>query len=137
MADTPVKSITVELSDGKTVELTLLPLKYYADLLKAVTGSIKDIFENWDGVSNDQIIEQLPTFISEHMDDAATIVSVATRGEISKKDVLETYGLADAVEIITSALQVNDVERIMGSLKKAAAVFRKPKTGKHSQASQA
>ena len=71
------------------------------------------------------------------MDDAATIVSVATRGEISKKDVLETYGLADAVEIITGALQVNDVERIMGSLKKAAAVFRKPRTGKHSQGSKA
>lgn len=137
MADTPQKTITVELSNGKTVELSLLPLKYYADLLKAITGSIKDIFENWDGVSNEQIIEQLPEFISEHMDDAATIVSVATRGEISKKDVLETYGLADAVEIITGALQVNDVERIMGSLKKAAAVFRKPRTGKHSQGSKA
>lgn len=137
MADTPQKTITVELSDGKTVELSLLPLKYYADLLKAITGSIKDIFENWDGVSNEAIIEQLPEFISEHMDDAATIVSVATRGEISKKDVLETYGLADAVEIITGALEVNDVERIMGSLKKAAAVFRKPRTGKHSQGSKA
>lgn len=137
MADRPIKTITVELSDGKTVELSLLPLKYYADLLKAITGSIKDIFENWDGVSNEAIIEQLPEFISEHMDDAATIVSVATRGEISKKDVLEKYGLADAVEIITGALQVNDVERIMGSLKKAAAVFRKPRTGKHSQGSKA
>ena len=41
-----------------------------------------------------RLIEQLPEFISEHMDDAATIVSVATRGEISKKDVLETYGVS-------------------------------------------
>jgi len=137
MADTPQKTVQVTLSDGREIELSLLPLKYYAELLKAITGSIKDIFENWDGVSNEAIIEQLPEFISEHMDDAATIVSVATRGEISKKDVLEVYGLADTIDIITGALEVNDVERIMGSLKKAAAVFRKPKTGKHSQGSKA
>lgn len=133
MADTPKKTVDVTLSDGRVVQLSLLPLKYYADLLKAITGSIKDIFEDWDNASNEQIIEQLPDFISEHMDDAATIVSTATRGEITKKDVLEVYGLADTIEIITGALEVNDVERIMGSLKKAAAVFRKPKTGKHSK----
>lgn len=66
-----------------------------------------------------------------------TFIILATRGEISKKDVLEVYGLADTIDIITGALEVNDVERIMGSLKKAAAVFRKPKTGKHSQGSKA
>lgn len=134
MADTP-NTATVTLSDGKTVELRLLPLKYYAELLKAITGSIKDMAANWDGVSNDQIIEQLPTFISEHLDEAATIVSVATRGEITKKDVLEVYGLADAVEILTAALEVNEIDRIGGSIKKAMAVFRKPRTGKHSQGS--
>lgn len=137
MADTPQKAVAVVLSDGKQVNLTLLPLKYYAELLRAITVSIKDIFEDWDGASNEQIIEQLPDFISEHMDDAATIVSVATRGEISKHDVLEVYGLADTIEIITGTLEVNDVERIMGSLKKAAAVFRKPRTGKHAMGSKA
>jgi hypothetical protein len=134
MADTP-KQITVELSDGKTVELSMLPLKYYADLLKAVTGSIKDIADQWDGVSNDEIIGQLPTFIAEHMDEAATIVSVATRGEITKKDVLEVYGLADTIDIIAAAVVVNDVDRMGTSIKKAMAVFRKPRTGKHSQGS--
>jgi len=134
MADTP-KQITVELSDGKTVELSMLPLKYYADLLKAVTGSIKDIADQWDGVSNDEIIGQLPTFIAEHMDEAATIVSVATRGEITKKDVLEVYGLADTIDIIAGAIVVNDVDRMGTSIKKAMAVFRKPRTGKHSQGS--
>ena len=136
MADTP-KQITVELSDGKTVELSMLPLKYYADLLKAVTGSIKDIADQWDGVSNDEIIGQLPNFIAEHMDEAATIVSVATRGEITKKDVLEVYGLADTIDIIAGAVVVNDVDRMGTSIKKAMAVFRKPRTGKHSQGSQA
>lgn len=134
MADTP-KQITVELSDGKTVELSMLPLKYYADLLKAVTGSIKDIADQWDGVSNDEIIGQLPTFIAEHMDEAATIVSMATRGEITKKDVLEVYGLADTIDIIAAAVVVNDVDRMGTSIKKAMAVFRKPRTGKHSQGS--
>ena len=134
MADKP-KQITVELSDGKTVELSMLPLKYYADLLKAVTGSIKDIADQWDGVSNDEIIGQLPTFIAEHMDEAATIVSVATRGEITKKDVLEVYGLADTIDIIAAAVVVNDVDRMGTSIKKTMAVFRKPRTGKHSQGS--
>lgn len=137
MAETVQKKVTVTLSDGKELELSLLPLKYYAELLKAITGSIKDAFSSWDNVSNEQIVEQLPDFISEHMDDAATIVSVATRGEISKKDVLEVYGLADTIDIITGALEVNDVERITASLKKAAAVFRKPRTGKHSMGSKA
>ena len=136
MADTP-KQLTVTLSDGKTVELSMLPLKYYADLLKAVTGSIKDIADQWDGVDNDQIIATLPTFIAEHMDEAATIVSVATRGEITKKDVLEVYGLADTIDVMAAAVQVNDVNRMGDSIKKAMAVFRKPRTGKHSQGSQA
>lgn len=131
MADTP-KQVTVTLSDETVVELSLLPLKYYAELLKSLTGSIKDIASDWDGIDNDQIIEQLPEFIANHLDEAATIVSVATRGQISKTDVLEKYGLADTIDILSGALQVNDVERIGGSIKKAMAIFRKPRTGKHS-----
>jgi len=136
MADTP-KTVDITLSDGTELTLSLLPLKYYADLLKGITGTIKDVAENWDGISNDEILNQLPDFIANHLDEAATIISVATRGEISKKDVLEKYGLADAIEIIAAAVQVNDIERMGETIKKAMAVFRKPRTGKHSMGSKA
>lgn len=133
MADTP-KQIELTLSDGKNVTISLLPLKYYADLLKGITGTIKDIANDWDSISNEEIMAKLPEFIADHLDEAAMIVSVVTRGEISKKDVLEKYGLTDAIEIISAALQVNDIERMGATIKKAMAVFRKPKTGKHSLA---
>lgn len=136
MADTP-KQVDITLSDGTELTLSLLPLKYYADLLKGITSTIKDVAENWDGISNDEILNQLPDFIANHLDEAAMIISVATRGEISKKDVLEKYGLADAIEIIAAAVQVNDIERMGETIKKAMAVFRKPRTGKHSLGSKA
>lgn len=131
MADTPRRIENITLSDGTELEISLLPLKYYAELLKGVTGSIKEISQEWDGISNDAILEQLPDFIANHLDEAATIVSVATRGIISKNDVLNKYGLGDTIEILTAAIAVNDIEGMGKSIKKAMAVFRKPKTSKH------
>lgn len=124
------KSEKITLSDEREITLTMLPLKSFADLMRALMGSFKEIAENWDGASNDEIIAQLPEFISEHLDEAAKIISVATRGEITEKDALEKYGLADAIDVISAAIVVNDVTRIGNSIKKAMAMFRSSKPAK-------
>ncbi len=117
----------ITLTDGKEIEVSLLPLRAYGDLLVRLQSVFKEIVNEWDSVDNDQIIEKLPSFISEHLDEAGAIIEIGTRGQITAKEAIDERGLADAVEVITGLIAVNDVERIVASVKKAQAVFRKQK----------
>lgn len=117
----------ITLADGKEITLAMLPLRAYGDLLVTLQGLFKEMVNEWDNATNDAIIERLPAFINDHMEEAGQIIEVATRGEITAKEALDERGLADAIAIISTAVAVNDVDGIIANVKKAAAVFRKQK----------
>lgn len=122
------------LSDGKEIEISLLPLRAYGDFLIALQGAFKEMADEWAGVKNDEIVEKLPSFITNHLDEAGKIIEIGTRGQITAKEAIDERGLADAIDVITVLIEVNDVERIVASVKKAMATFRKTKQPTAAQA---
>lgn len=117
----------ITLSDGKEIEVSLLPLRSYAEVIKSLAGVFKQIVSEWENVSNDQIIEQLPQFIGDHVEDAARIVEIGTRGQVTAAELLDDRGLADFVSLFTAIVEENDVEGIVASVKKAMAAFQSRK----------
>jgi hypothetical protein len=117
----------VTLSDGKEIDVSLLPLRAYGELIKSLGGVFKQIVNEWDNVGNDQIIEMLPDFIAEHVEDAARIVEIGTRAQVSADELLDKRGLPDFIALFTAIITVNDIEGIVDSVKKATAAFRNRK----------
>lgn len=114
----------IKLSDGKEVTISLLPLRAYGDLLKTLQSVFKEIVSEWDNASNDEIIDKIPEFLGDHLEDAASIIAIGTRGQVTKDELLDERGLADAIQLLTAILLENDVEGMANSIKKATAAFR-------------
>lgn len=123
-----LKRETVELSDGREVVLTLIPLKAYAEMLGLFAAIFKEVLEVYDGdqdIDDTQLLEMVPEFVTNHLPEAAEFIQVASAGQVTKQDALEVYGLADAIDIISAAIIVNDINRIVGSVKKVMATTSK------------
>lgn len=129
-------STRITLSDGKEITVSLLPLRSYGQLLITLQNTFKDIINEWDSVSDDEIIGKLPEFISNHMDEAGGIIEVGTRGQVTASEALDQRGLADSITIIVAILEVNDVEGMVSTIKKAVAAFKKHKAQAQSPAPQ-
>lgn len=115
---------TVILADGKELTLELLPLRSFGELLLALQDTVIDIFNQFQELNEDQILERLPQLIADNIDDVAKIIEIGTRGAITAKEAADERGLADAITIITALLQVNDVKQIVGAIKKAIAAYK-------------
>lgn len=113
-----------ELTDAKDVEIGLLPLRSYGELLKALQGTFKTLVNEFDGVETDELIERVPMLIADNLDEAAKIVAIGTKGQVTADELLDQRGLADTVLLITAIIEENDVEGIVGSVKKATAAFK-------------
>lgn len=114
----------ITLSDGVEVEISMLPLRSYGELLKVLRGLFKQIVNDWENLDENQIVEQLPVILGDHIEDAAGIISIGTRGQITTEELLDERGLADAITLFTAVLEENDVNAIVGSVKKAMAAFQ-------------
>lgn len=115
---------TITLDDGKEITIALLPLRAYGEFLIALQDVLKEIADEWAGVSNQDILAKVPAFIASHVDEAAQIIAIGVRGQLTAKEIADERGLSDAIELLTAVIEVNDVEKIVGTVKKAMALFK-------------
>lgn len=128
-----IKLSANELTDEKTVEVGMLPLRAYGDLLKALQGTFKTLVADFDNIETDELIERLPLLLADNLEEAAKIIEVGTRGQVTADELLDQRGLADAIALLTAILIENDVEGITKSVKKAVAAFQSRKAQAQTQ----
>ncbi len=117
------------------VEVKKLALYDYSEFIRALQnlpGEIGELFNKGGDadVSNQQyILSILPEILSSSFDDFVRIVSVVTDKDVEffKNPDLD---FADTMEIIAAALELNDYNRIVQSVKKITALRKKPEGAK-------
>lgn len=118
-----MRSIKVEL-EQKTITISKLPLKRYADLLRGVRELPKHV-KNFDQLGSDTIVEILPTLIADCMPDIVSIITVAT--DLTAEEV-ENMGLDEVTKVVLAVVEVNNYQEIFNSIKKARARLELPAT---------
>lgn len=108
-----MKTIKVKL-DEKTVEISKLPLGKYADLLKALK-QLPRLLKDFQGKSNDEIVERLPIIIGESFDDFIGILVIATD---LQPEELKLLGLDEVVRLILAVFEVNNYQEVYKNIKK-------------------
>ena len=111
-----MKTVTIQLTE-KTLEVKQLPLRKYAELLKAVQGLPKK-FGGIDKMSNDQLFEQIPTLLATSLPDLIGVLTIATE---LKAEEIEEMGLNDAIKVVMAVIEVNDYKEVFEQIKKAMA----------------
>lgn len=115
-----MKTIPVKL-ENKELIVKQLPLKKYADLLKAMQNLPKTL-GGLEGVTNEQIFEKLPTLIASSFPDVMAILTIATD---LKSEEVEELSLNEAVKIFVAVIEVNEYKEVFEQIKK---VLAQPKT---------
>lgn len=127
-ADENIKSVEVKLHD-KTIEVKTLTLGGYSGVLRALANVIVDLFqqdEDFENMSNSDMIAMVPDLIDRHLQDVALIIETGTRKEVTAHELLHERAGFEAVDLLAAILQVNDIMRMVDSAKKLAAGWRKP-----------
>lgn len=109
-----MKSIEVKL-ENRTLVVQKLPLKKYADLLNALQ-KLPTHLSGLDKVSNEKLIEMLPSIIADSFEDIVAVFTVATD---LKKEEVEEMGLDEATDVFVAVMEVNDYRNIYEKVKKA------------------
>lgn len=116
------KTITVEL-DEKTIEVKKLPIGKYSELLRVITElpkQLKELFTEKQSITNEQLIERIPSFIATALPDIINVVVVATEGQLTKEEV-EAFGLDEITKVLLAIIEVNNYSDIYNRVKKALA----------------
>lgn len=116
-------SKTIETGAGPVV-VRKLALKDYADFIRALRklpGGLAQLFKSGKDVQDMAVLfEELPEILADGFPDFIALVAVATdKDEAFFND--EKIDLADAIDIVQVALELNDYERIVSSIKKIMA----------------
>lgn len=111
-----MKKITV---NKQTYEIKKLPLRKYADLLKALR-KLPQQFSKLDGKTVDEIVEILPGIISEAYPEVVELITIATP---IPADVVNSddFGLYEATEAIIAVIEVNQYQDVYNNVKKMTA----------------
>lgn len=106
------------------VRVKKLALKDYAEFIRALRklpGGLAELFKSGKDVQDMAILfEELPEILADGFPDFINILAVATDKDAAFYDD-PNVDLADALEIVQAALELNDYERIVGSIKKIMA----------------
>lgn len=113
-----MKTQTITL-ENKTIEIKKLPIGKYGELLKGITELPKHI-KNIDQLTTDQIIEQLPFYLSIALPDVAKIVVTATDNQITV-DEFNMLGLDEVTNIIVAIYEANNYANVISTIKKVLA----------------
>lgn len=119
--------ITVETELGK-VEVHKMPLADYAQLLGALDKLPQHIAELVEktgkkSVDSGTILSMLPSLLADSFQELAAVLAVTTDKDA---DFILQLDLADVIDIVGGALEVNNFERIQASIKKMQALRAKP-----------
>lgn len=111
-----MKTIKIKL-DNQTVEIKKLAIGKYAELLKALKEIPKKV-TGLSGVSNDQILELLPSLIGDSLPEVINVLTIATP---LTAEELNEMGLDEIVSIALAVYEVNNYRNIYDQIKKATA----------------
>jgi hypothetical protein len=118
------KSITLKI-EGKEVVVEKLPLRRIAEVFKALDELPKKIAGlDYQNLTNEKFVEILPGIIGDVLPEVAKIISIGST--LTEEEVLDKYGLAEAIEVIDAIFKVNDFSKVVENVKKLMA--RKPLT---------
>lgn len=120
------KTITVETDAGPVV-VRKLALNDYAELLRAlkklpqqfgkfIQGSSDDELRN-----NEKLFEVLPDILAVALPEYCAIMAIASDKDA---DFFGQLDLADNIDVLAAALELNDYQRVIASVKKLAALQR-------------
>lgn len=116
---------TIEVKTGAgAVQVRKLALKDYAEFIRALRklpGRLAELFKSGKDVSDMAVIfEELPEVLADGFPDLINLLAVVTDKDQAFFEG-DDIDMADAIEIIQAALEVNDYERIVASIKKIMA----------------
>ncbi len=112
------------------VEVKKLALYDYAEFIRALQklpGELGELFKKTDeeDISNQAyLLSILPEILSSSFDDFVRIISVVTDKDVEFFKDPKVDG-ADVIDIIATALELNDYNRIVQSVKKIMALRKK------------
>lgn len=103
------------------VRVKKLALKDYAEFIRALRslpGGLADLFKSGKDVQDMSVLfEELPEILANGFPDFINLLSVVTDKDQEFFNQQE-LDLADAIEIVRAALELNDYEKIVASIKK-------------------
>lgn len=105
----------IKLDNGKIVVVAKLPIKKYADLLKAVRELPKHL-NGLEGLANDQILAKLPEILAESLPDVVRLINVAT--DLPENEI-EELGVSEITDIFVAIIEVNRYAEVYEKVKKA------------------
>lgn len=114
---------TVETGAGPVV-VRKLALKDYSEFIRSLRklpGGLAQLFKSGKDVKDMAVIfEELPEILAEGFPDFINLIAVATDKPVEFFDD-PNFGLADAIDVVQVALELNDYERVIASIKKIMA----------------
>lgn len=118
----PTKEHYRDLETGAgVVRVKKLALKDYADFIRALRslpGELAQLFKSGKDVHDMAVLfEELPEMLANGFPDFINLLTVVTDKDQEFFDNPDVE-LADAIDIIQAALELNDYERIVTSIKK-------------------
>ncbi len=117
------KTIEVKL-ENKTVKISKLPLGKYAELLGAIEDIPKSLGQ-FDGLTNEDFLAQLPKLVSVALPDVIKVLAIATP---LTPDEIEDLGLDEVVELVAGIVEVNNYKSVFANIKKMTAQQTPAKT---------
>lgn len=118
---TPMKTLETEKQitiNGVKIKLKKLPLRKIIGLLSDLQKLPQEI-TNIDTMASDKILETLPMLIASILPTVSgLIVKAVDQKEVTEEFLLDVCGLDDNIELITAILEVNNIAKILESIKK-------------------
>jgi hypothetical protein len=103
------------------VRVKKLALKDYAEFirtLRTLPAGLADLFKSGKDVQDMAVLfEELPEILANGFPDFINLLAVATDKDQAFFDNPD-FDLADAIDVVQAALELNDYERIVASIKK-------------------
>lgn len=116
--------------NNKKIEVRKLPIGRYAELIKKIqniAGLALVIDAAADKEKRQLIMENFFSIAIESIDDIAMIIEMST--DVTQKEVVEEWGLADVYKTFEAILQVNDVDFLKKKVGKVLADLFQSTTG--------
>lgn len=114
---------TIETGAGPVV-VRKLTLKDYAEFIRSLRklpGGLAQLFKSGKDVKDMAVIfEELPEILADGFPDFINLIAVATDKDVAFFDD-PNFGIADAIDVVQVALELNDYERVIASIKKIMA----------------
>lgn len=108
---------TIELDSGKKVTLRKLPLGKLSELL-LVLEEIPRQISKFDTVEDDDMFSAIPKMVATSIEEVAKVLIRASDGQVTEEEIKNELGLAEVTDLLVAAYEVNDIQRVVGNVKK-------------------